>query len=91
MIAAGVRAAVELFARPAGRYCYSVWRRSEYVVGFPVKRILAALNEAEGFAAVDNDGWGGAENVGGSPRGKGSALEPTRVEEIVNRVLNPSG
>lgn len=89
MIASGVRAAVELFGRGADgkRFSYSVWRRSEYVVGFPVKEILAALNRAEGFEDVDPQGWGGAENVGGSPRGRGSALDPQSVEQIVNAVL----
>lgn len=87
MVSAGVRAAVELFGRHGDRYLYSVWRRSEYVVGFPVKQILAALNVAEGFEPVDPSGWGGADSVGGSPRGRGSALAPAHVEAIVNGVV----
>ncbi len=88
MVAAGVRAAVELFGRHGDRYLYTVWRRSEYVVGFPVKDILAALNVEEGFQPVDPTGWGGADSVGGSPRGRGSALTPAQVEAIVNRVVS---
>jgi hypothetical protein len=92
MVATGVRAAVELFGErdlPSGkRFFYAVWRRSEYIVGFPVARILQALNAAEGYAPVDAGGWGGADNVGGSPRAKGSALAPADVERIVNDVLS---
>jgi hypothetical protein len=87
MVSAGVRAAVELFGHSNGRHLYTVWRRSEYVVGFPVKAILAALNTAEGFAPEDPKGWGGAENVGGSPRVRGSALTPTEVEKVVAEVV----
>ncbi len=87
MVASGVRAAVELFGRADERYLYTVWRRSEYVVKFPVREILAALNVAEGYAAVDRTGWGGADTVGGSPRARGSALAPAAVEAIVNTVI----
>jgi hypothetical protein len=87
MVASGVRAAVELFGRAGERYMYSLWRRSEYVVGFPLRDILGALNVAEGFAPIDVRGWGGADNVGGSPRARGSSLAPARVEEIVNEVI----
>lgn len=87
IVAAGVRAAVELFGRHADRYSYTVWRRSEYIVSFPVREILEALNVAEGFQPVDRSGWGGADNVGGSPRGRGSRLAPAEVEKVVNAVL----
>jgi hypothetical protein len=88
LVSSGISAAVELFGRAGERYLYTVWRRSEYVVGFPVPRILAALNVAEGFKPVDPTGWGGADSVGGSPRGRGSALTPKQVEEIVNGVIS---
>jgi hypothetical protein len=91
MVAAGVRAAVELFGRAGDRYLYSLWRRSEYVSSFPVPEILAALNLAEGYKPVDPTGWGGADNVGGSPRGRGSALAPPEVERIVNSVIAGPG
>jgi hypothetical protein len=87
MVAAGVRAAVELYGRAGDNYQYVLWRRSEYVVNFPVRDLLAALNRAEGFADVDPRGWGGADNVGGSPRRVGSALPPARVEAIVGEVV----
>jgi hypothetical protein len=87
MVEAGVKAAIELFARPGDRYVYSIWRRSEYIVDFPVLDILRALNVAEGYQPQDNLGWGGSENVGGSPRGRGSRMAPTEVEVIVNQVV----
>lgn len=84
MVAAGVRAAVEVTGRHGDRWIYSVWRRSEYIVWFPVREILAALSAAEPDGA-----WGGADNVGGSPRPNGSALEPAQVERIVASVVRP--
>lgn len=91
LIASGVRAAVELSGFCLDRFTYTVWRRSEYVVDFPVPDILAALNVAEGFASVDPAGWGGADNVGGSPRGRGSSLGPADVERVVNMVVEGAG
>lgn len=88
MVEAGVNAAVELFARgEEGTYFYSVWRRSEYIVDFPVPEILAELNVEEGFEEGSLSGWGGSDNVGGSPRKVGSKLSPTEVQEVVNRVV----
>jgi hypothetical protein len=87
MVEAGVKAAVELFARQGDRYVYSIWRRSEYIVDFPVADILRELNRAEGYGLDDVRGWGGSENVGGSPRGQGSRLDPAQVEAVVNQVV----
>jgi hypothetical protein len=86
MVEAGVRAAVELYARIGDRFAYAIWRRSEYVVGFPVLEIMAELNRVEGISDVAV-GWGGSENVGGSPRGIGSRLSPAEVEAVVTDVL----
>jgi hypothetical protein len=91
MVAAGARAAVELYGRHGDRYVYSLWRRSEYIVWFPVREILRALNVAEGMAPDDPAGWGGADNVGGSPRGRGSALSPAEVEAVVAAVVAAAG
>jgi len=87
MIAAGCRAAVELSARTGDRYVYSLWRRSEYITWFPVREILDALNAAEGISEDEPHRWGGADNVGGSPRGVGSRLTPVDVERVVDRVV----
>jgi hypothetical protein len=87
MVDAGVNAAVELYARAGDRYVYSIWRRSEYIVHFPVREILRELNRAEGYEADDMTGWGGSENVGGSPRGTGSALSPAEVQKVIESVV----
>ena len=88
LVEAGVKAAVELYGRSGEHFLYSIWRRSEYIVGFPVLEILGELNRAEGFAEGDTAGWGGSENVGGSPRAGGSRLTPEQVEVVVNRVVD---
>jgi hypothetical protein len=80
MVAAGVRAAVEITGKHGECWMYSVWRRSEYIVWFPIRDILAALSARE-------PGWGGADNVGGSPRPHGSKLAPAEVEAIVSEVV----
>ncbi len=87
MVEAGIRAGVELYARNKDRYLYAVWRRSEYIVDFPVLEILQELNRAEGLSPEKGPSWGGSENVGGSPRGVGSRLAPAQVEEVVNSVV----
>ncbi|MBT8492143.1 MAG: hypothetical protein KJO07_03705 [Deltaproteobacteria bacterium] len=89
MIEAGVNAAVELFARgDDDTYFYSIWRRSEYIVDFPVPEILVELNRTEGFEDEDTKGWGGSDNVGGSPRKVGTKLSPEQVAEVVNGVVD---
>ena len=88
MVEGGFKAAVELFARKGDHYVYSIWRRSEYIVDFPVIEILKQLNHAEGYTDGDVRGWGGSENVGGSPRGVGSRLTPAQVEDVVNHVVD---
>jgi len=87
MVEAGVRAGVEVYARNGERYLYAIWRRSEYIVDFPVAEIFVELNEMEGLPGDKGVAWGGSENVGGSPRGVGSLLAPAQVEEAVNRVV----
>ena len=62
------------------------WRRPEYVAKFPVKELLAALNVAEGFQPVDPTG--GADTVGGSPRGRGSALSPQQTSSNCSRTFS---
>ena len=90
MVEANIKAAVELFGQKDDRYMYAIWRRSEYIVDFPVIEILRQLNLAEGYQAEDLSGWGGSENVGGSPRGIGSKLTPQEVEAVVHEVVSKS-
>ena len=55
-------------------------------IGFPMVRLYAALNEAEGTEAGPT-GWGGSNTIGGSPRGSGSRLKPAEVEGVINRTI----
>lgn len=87
LIAAGVRAAVEVTTLLSERWAYSLWRRSEYITWFPLDEIITALNVAEGFSPNALNGWGGASTCGGSPRSRGSSLPPFAVETIVNRTI----
>lgn len=87
MVEAGIKAAVEFYAQKEDRYYYAIWRRSEYIVDFPVLEILKQLNVVEGVPPGDMSGWGGSENVGGSPRGIGSKLPPEKVAEVVRDVV----
>jgi hypothetical protein len=86
LVANGVRAAIEVFGRHGDRWSYTVWRRSEYITWFPVRSILYALTGAE-LASGGTGSWGGADNVGGSPRPAGSVLSPEAVERVVASVL----
>lgn len=86
----GVRAHARLFADGHdrvvihtslrdGSHGYTVAKRSEFVKGFPVPDILAALAERE-------PGWGGGSTVGGAPRhadGSRSRLAPEEVFSVV--------
>jgi hypothetical protein len=67
-----------------GSISYTVAKRSEFVAGFPIPKILAALAERE-------PGWGGSSTTGGAPRnqdGSRSRLSPDEVFAIVENVLN---
>lgn len=86
MVAAGVRAAVEVVGRHENRWTYTVWRRSEYIAWFPVREILDELCKQERVSGGSGR-WGGADNVGGSPRPDGSVLSPDVVERVVTEVV----
>ena len=69
-----------------GSHAYTVAKRSEFVKFFPVRTILAALNDRE-------RGWGGGSTVGGAPRnadGSRSRLTPDEVFDIVELVVRAS-
>jgi len=66
-----------------GSHGYTVAKQSEFVKGFPVPQILAALAAAE-------PGWGGGSTVGGAPRnadGSRSRLDPDAVFDIVEAAV----
>ena len=72
-----------------GSYNYTVGKKSELVIGFPVGpgkvegTILFTLNEREA-------GWGGGSTIGGAPRnedGSRSRLIPDEVFAIVQGIV----
>lgn len=73
-----------------GRWRYSLAKRSDLVGGFPLRRLYAALNDAEasarGASLRPGETWGGGSSVGGGPR-DGSVLPPARVAAVVDDVL----
>ena len=77
----GIKAYVAVRERPDGRWVYTIGRMS-ILIPFNVPKILEALNKAE---ACKNDRWGGGDIIGGSPRVNGSALNPDKVVEIINK------
>lgn len=86
MVADGIRAFVSVRPRKDGNWNYVLGRASPFIP-FDMLAILQALNEAEN---VRNGTWGGGNMVGGSPRLKGSSLNPRIVAQIVNRVVGMS-
>jgi hypothetical protein len=77
----GIDAYVSVQELPNDRWRYTIGRRSEYIP-FDVEAHIADLDKAE--EPSNNDHWGGATIVGGSPRVGGSKLSPEEVEKIIN-------
>ncbi len=66
-----------------GSIAYTVAKRSDFISGFPIRKIISALAERE-------PGWGGSSTTGGAPRnndGSRSRLSPDEVFAIVESVL----
>lgn len=94
---AGVRAAVVMRSLEDGTFEYAIGKASDFVDGFDVPAILAALCDEELGANPGQDrsrNWGGASTIGGSPRnadGSGSRLAPAQVVAVVERVVDQFG
>ena len=87
----GIDAFVSLVGQTEdGRYRYSVGRRSEFIP-FPIKKILDALNRAEGIRPGEPDHWGGGDIIGGSPRIGLSDKTPEEIFRIVESVIKRVG
>jgi len=80
-----VRAYVAVRENPNGTWTYSIGKMSPFVP-FPIEALYAALNLEEGIADGEN-GWGGSNTIGGSPREGGSRLSPAEVERVINEHL----
>ncbi len=89
LFSAGVRAYVAIRDNGDATWTYTLGKMSPYV-RFPIDAIYNALNEAEGLLESEN-GWGGSNTIGGSPREGGSRLSPSDLERIINKLLVPTG
>jgi hypothetical protein len=87
----GARGVIVAHELPDGTTEYSVGKASEFVHGFDVPAILAALRAEEARVNPAQDpahSWGGGTTIGGSPRnadGSASRLPWARVAAIVER------
>ncbi len=81
-----VKAFVSLISEKDGRCRYAIGRLSQFIP-FPLSKLYAALNKAEGIPADAEHRWGGSDIIGGSPREIGSRLSPEQVAEVVNACL----
>jgi hypothetical protein len=77
-----IKAYVALVDSRKKAYAYTIGKMSPFVM-FPVERIYAALNKAEGLSSPENC-WGGSTIIGGSPRQNGSRLAPREVQKVIN-------
>ena len=72
--------------KPDGSRVYTLGRRSLWVP-FDLPTLYTRLNKEEGDLVKSNNQWGGSDTIGGSPRETGSKIEPARLQEIINEVL----
>lgn len=79
----GIDAYVSVQELLNGRWRYTIGRRSE-LIPFDVPALIDHLNRVE---ACQEDRWGGATIIGGSPRVNGSKLSPVEVEKAINEYL----
>ena len=85
----GICAFVSYRGKKNGRYIYTIGNLSPYG-GFDLLLLYKMLNQTEGLEG--NDVWGGSDNCGGSPRERGSSLDPQglakRIEDFQGSLAN---
>lgn len=64
-----------------GSLCVTLAKRSDFISGFPIKKMYEELNKAEG--CDDKNGWGGGSTIGGAPRRSDGSRSKLKLEEIV--------
>src|SRR3989338_8383464 len=72
--------------KPNGSRVYTFGRRSVWVP-FDIPALYKRLNKEEGDLVDPNNQWGGSDTIGGSPRETGSRIEPKKLQQIINEVL----
>lgn len=61
------------------------------LINMDAGELYGILNKHEGIAEDDPDRWGGADNRGGSPRGKGSKLSVYELQDIISSYREGTG
>jgi len=84
--ASGAQAFVGVRKRNDGNFTYVIGKMSPFVT-FPLLKIFKELNTIENMQTAEN-GWGGSDIIGGSPRKTGSTLPPKEIESIINTLIN---
>ncbi len=82
----GIKAFVSVKQRPDGSWQYTIAKSSPFI-SFPVSDIFKLLNKIENLQD-SKDQWGGGDTIGGSPRVKGSTLNPEQITKAINEFLN---
>ncbi len=62
-------------------------RRTDAFLDAGLSRLYRVLNRRDPRARGEGNAWGGAEDIGGSPRGTGSGLSGEEVMDVVQRVF----
>ena len=84
MYADGIRAFISIRERGNGFFDYTLGRMSEFISHFNIPALGRKLNSLE---CCTDDAWGGGDTIHGSPRIRGSALNPRELETFVNQEL----
>ena len=84
----GINVYVMANKREDGNFSYVIGRISPYVDYFDHREISKALNEKEGIQEKGNaDSWGGGSTIIGSPRVKGSQINPDEMQKILSGIF----
>lgn len=84
MSESGIHSFLSVRERVDGNWTYTLGRSSLFVP-YPIPKFLKALNRVEGNS--DGDVWGGSDIIAGSPRVKGSKLDPDTVSKIIESIV----
>jgi hypothetical protein len=82
----GVKAFVSFKKNLDGNYSY-IFGRISPLIPFDNKLIYEELNKVENIPKNDLDCYGGSDIIGGSPRKRGSKIDPKDMIKIINKVL----
>lgn len=77
----GIKAYISFRERYDGNFSYTIGKMSPFI-SFDIQTILNKLNEIEN----SDDKWGGANTIAGSPRIKGSKINPDKMFKIINEI-----